>query len=457
MSRRAFRSPGVGFASSSPTISTCSRTAGSPRVYRGWLYERGVAYVAVSDAEPDYLSRDEEALIARGRLSRAPLVGLELAPVSRSRNSRPALRRLATCSARGAWRATDRARARRLHAPGIEAGESARPPPLHAVLDRHLGERLCRARRRLDRRRGGAPGTGPSLGAIQPFGALRPGSAVLGIALALAPASPGASRTSSAACRPGASPHSRSSWSASRSVWSWRSRGARVRRRSAQHARRRACDRGGGAVVVLALAAFYRAMALGSVSIVATIGALGVLGARGRRGDPGRLGPPRSRCSALRPASRAWSSSPARPTRSGAPRGAPRSASPRWPRWGSAHSSSPSTSPRGPNPRGRSWRREWAGWPCSRSRRRSFGPRCAIEAVASAGPAGDRLLRCPRELALRARHQSRAAVAGGGGRLALLGRHGAAGALRARRAPRPAQRGRSGRGAGRRGADAAGA
>ncbi len=35
---------------------------------------------------------------------------------------------------------------------------------------------------------------------------------------------------------------------------------------------------GAGAVVVLALAAFYRAMALGSVTVVATIGALGVLG-----------------------------------------------------------------------------------------------------------------------------------------------------------------------------------
>jgi drug/metabolite transporter (DMT)-like permease len=34
---------------------------------------------------------------------------------------------------------------------------------------------------------------------------------------------------------------------------------------------------GGGATVVLALGAFYRAMALGSVSVVATIGALGVL------------------------------------------------------------------------------------------------------------------------------------------------------------------------------------
>ena len=32
-----------------------------------------------------------------------------------------------------------------------------------------------------------------------------------------------------------------------------------------------------GAIVVLALGAFYRAMALGSVSVAATIGALGVL------------------------------------------------------------------------------------------------------------------------------------------------------------------------------------
>jgi hypothetical protein len=38
----------------------------TPRSYRAWLYERGVSYVAVSDAEPDYLSRDEEALIAGG-------------------------------------------------------------------------------------------------------------------------------------------------------------------------------------------------------------------------------------------------------------------------------------------------------------------------------------------------------------------------------------------------------
>jgi hypothetical protein len=41
--------------------------------YRGWLYQRGVTYVAVSDAEPDYLSRDEEALIAAGAPFLKPL------------------------------------------------------------------------------------------------------------------------------------------------------------------------------------------------------------------------------------------------------------------------------------------------------------------------------------------------------------------------------------------------
>ncbi len=34
--------------------------------YRSWLDDRGVSYVAVADAKPDYLSNDEEALIRRG-------------------------------------------------------------------------------------------------------------------------------------------------------------------------------------------------------------------------------------------------------------------------------------------------------------------------------------------------------------------------------------------------------
>ena len=34
--------------------------------YRSWLDDRGVSYVAVADAKPDYLSNDEEALISRG-------------------------------------------------------------------------------------------------------------------------------------------------------------------------------------------------------------------------------------------------------------------------------------------------------------------------------------------------------------------------------------------------------
>jgi len=38
----------------------------NPPEYRSWLDHRGVSYVAVADAEPDYLSTDEEALIRRG-------------------------------------------------------------------------------------------------------------------------------------------------------------------------------------------------------------------------------------------------------------------------------------------------------------------------------------------------------------------------------------------------------
>jgi hypothetical protein len=38
----------------------------TPAAYRAWLDERGVAYVALSDAETDYLSSDEAALIRRG-------------------------------------------------------------------------------------------------------------------------------------------------------------------------------------------------------------------------------------------------------------------------------------------------------------------------------------------------------------------------------------------------------
>jgi hypothetical protein len=38
----------------------------TPRAYRSWLDERGVAYVALSDAETDYLGSDEAALVRRG-------------------------------------------------------------------------------------------------------------------------------------------------------------------------------------------------------------------------------------------------------------------------------------------------------------------------------------------------------------------------------------------------------
>ena len=74
-----------------------------------------------------------------------------------------------------------------------------------------------------------------------------------------------------------------------------------------------------GAAVVLALGAFYRAMALGSVSVVATIGALGVLVpvvAGLVQGDR----PAAIQAVGAVAASSGWSSSPASPTPSGAPR-----------------------------------------------------------------------------------------------------------------------------------------
>jgi drug/metabolite transporter (DMT)-like permease len=89
-----------------------------------------------------------------------------------------------------------------------------------------------------------------------------------------------------------------------------------------------------GATVVLALAAFYRAMALGSISVVATIGALGVLvpviGGIVQGESPEGLQAVGSRPSCSSPASR---------TPSGARRAARASASPRWRRWASAPSS----------------------------------------------------------------------------------------------------------------------
>ena len=62
-------------------------------------------------------------------------------------------------------------------------------------------------------------------------------------------------------------------------------------------------------------------------------------------------------------------------------------------------------------------------------------PSMRIERALLPGAAGDRLLRRPRQLAVRRRHQSRPAVAGRGRRLPVLGGHRPAGALRPRRAP----------------------
>ena len=65
--RRTSRSPAAGCASSSPATPTCSPDGNlTAAAYRSWLDDRGVSYVAVSDAKPDYLSTDEDALIRGG-------------------------------------------------------------------------------------------------------------------------------------------------------------------------------------------------------------------------------------------------------------------------------------------------------------------------------------------------------------------------------------------------------
>ena len=110
MSRRAFRSPAAGFASSSPTILDLFTDGNlTAAAYRCWLDDRGVSYVAVSDAEPDYLSRDEEALIAEACHFCARSGGTRIGIFIASRNDRPGLRRLATRPARGDAAPTDRA------------------------------------------------------------------------------------------------------------------------------------------------------------------------------------------------------------------------------------------------------------------------------------------------------------------------------------------------------------
>jgi hypothetical protein len=38
----------------------------TPASYRAWLQERGVSYVALADADPDYLAKDEDELIRQG-------------------------------------------------------------------------------------------------------------------------------------------------------------------------------------------------------------------------------------------------------------------------------------------------------------------------------------------------------------------------------------------------------
>ena len=192
---------------------------------------------------------------------------------------------------------------------------------------------------------------------------------------------------------------------------------------------------GAGALAVLALGAFYRAMALGSVSVVATIGALGVVvpvarGYRPRRG-------------ARRPSGRLEGRSPS-PGRAGGARARFRVAlgersrrRPRGARGARLRHILLVPGPRlaaqpGLDDRRRARRRGHAPG----HRRGLHPPPAAARSQAPAGAGGDRRLRRARQLALRPRHQPWAPLTGLGRRLDVRGRHRAARPVRARRAPR---------------------
>ena len=114
-------------------------------------------------------------------------------------------------------------------------------------------------------------------------------------------------------------------------------------------AREAAIAAAAGMIVVIALGAFYRAMALGSVSVVATIGALGIMvpfiGGLAQGESPGRS----SR-------SGGGGTPGAPPTRRGARGGGRPGEAPSSPRWASARSSCWSTRPPSTTRRGRSRR-----------------------------------------------------------------------------------------------------
>ncbi len=202
---------------------------------------------------------------------------------------------------------------------------------------------------------------------------------------------------------------------------------------------------GAGAAVVLALGAFYRAMALGSVSVVATIGALGVVvpiagglaAGRGAGRDPGDRRGCRGRrrgAGGARARSRVARRRTCRGRAGGAGGARLRDFLPRR--------------RRGLRPgadldhrrASRRWRRDTA------DRGRVHATLDANRSRVAPRAARDRLPGRAGELAVRGCHQSRPPVAGRGRGLALFGGHRAPRPFRARRAPgaHPARRGGDG-------------
>ena len=92
-SHRTFRSRGAGCGSSSPRTSTCSPAGNlTPAAYRTWLYDNGVSYVALPDADPDYLAEDEDALIRSSPSYLHPVWSESaLAPLCGARDAGPRL------------------------------------------------------------------------------------------------------------------------------------------------------------------------------------------------------------------------------------------------------------------------------------------------------------------------------------------------------------------------------
>ena len=246
--------------------------------YLAWLQDQGVSYVALADADPG-LSGAGRGRPDPGRpaLSAPGVVERPLAPLPGTRCRWPGVDdRRALRPAPGADRLTSVGRSGlRLLRPGHRHVPLAHP--LHALLDGDRRRRLCPAGRRLDPTRRQVRGGRGRGGAVQPRRPLPPRFRMLGIVLALG---------------------SSVAWGTSDFLG-----GLRARRMSALtvllvsqpvglvlavivalivggdslSTRDTFIAAGAGATVVMALGAFYKAMALGSVTVVATIGALGVL------------------------------------------------------------------------------------------------------------------------------------------------------------------------------------